>query len=108
MNLQEAIEFLDNQGYYLIKETHAEDDTLDWIGQVVYEYTQENGIKWHSDWRRGDGYKLVYRGTYKFYTVFDEIGDVIITIFDGEITGVETAEGYKYTANEFAKEFGTK
>ena len=52
MNLQEAIEFLDNQGYYLIKETHAEDDTLDWLGQVVYEYTQENGIKWHSDWRR--------------------------------------------------------
>lgn len=107
MNLQEAIKFLDNQGYYLIKETHAEDDTFDWLGQVVYEYTQQNGIKWHSDWHR-DGYKLVYRGIYKFYTVFDVIGKVTLTIFNGELTGVETANGDKYTAREFAKEFGTK
>ena len=107
MKLQEAIKFLDKQGYYLIESTHAEDDTLDWLGQVVYEYTQENGIKWHSDWHR-DGYKLVYRGTYKFYTAFDEIGDVIITIFNGELTGVETANGDKYTARDFADEFGTK
>ena len=107
MNLQEAIKFLDKQGYYLIESTHAEDDTLDWIGQVVYEYTQENGIKWHSDWHR-DGYKLVHRGIYKFYTEFDEIGEVILTIFNGELTGVETDKGDKYTANEFADEFGTK
>ena len=63
MNLQEAIEFMDNQGYYLIESTHAEDDTLDWLGQVVYEYTQQNGIEWESNWHR-DGYKLVYRGIY--------------------------------------------
>lgn len=107
MNLQEAIEFLDNQGYYLIEKTHAEDDTLDWIGQVVYEYTQENGIKWHSDWYR-DGYKLVYRGIYKFYTSFEDVGDVVITIFNGELTAVQTDNGDEYTAKEFAEKFGTK
>lgn len=107
MDLQEAIEFLDNQGYYLIENTHTEDDTLDWLGQIVYEYTQQNGIKWHSDWRR-DGYKLVYRRIYKFYTVFDGIGDVVITIFNGELTAVQTDNGDKYTAKDFAKEFGTK
>lgn len=107
MNLQEAIEFLDNQGYYLIESTHAEDDTLDWLSQVVYEYTQENGIGWESNWHK-DGYKLVYRGTYKFYTAFDEIGDVILTVFNGELTGIETAKGDKYTAREFAEKFGTK
>ena len=72
-----------------------------------YITTQENGIKWHSDWNR-DSYKLVYRGIYKFYTVFDEIGDVILTIFNGELTAVQTDNGDKYTANDFAKEFGTK
>ena len=107
MNLQEAIEFLDNQGYYLIESTHAEDDTLDWLSQVVYEYTQENGIGWNSNWHR-DGYKLVYRGIYKFYTEFDEIGEVIITIFNGELTAVQLKNGDGYTAREFAKKFGTK
>jgi hypothetical protein len=106
MNLQEAIEFLDNQGYYLIKETHAEDDTLDWLGQVVYEYTQENGIKWHSDWRRGDGYKLVYRNIYEFYTVFDDVGEVKITIKNGEITEIEPKKGGIYSPEEFAEKFG--
>jgi hypothetical protein len=107
MNLQEAIEFLDNQGYYLIESTHAEDDTLDWLGQVVYEYTQQNGIEWHSDWHR-DSYKLVYRGIYKFFTSFDEVGDVVLTIFNGELTAVQLENGDGYTAREFAEEFGTK
>ena len=107
MNLQEAIDFLDNQGYYLIKETHAEDDTLDWLCQVVYEYTQEHGIEWHYDWKK-DGYKLVYRGIYEMYTVFGGVGEVTITIFNGEVTGVKTAKGDGYTAREFAEEFGTK
>ena len=105
MNLQEAIEFLDNQGYYLIESTHAEDDTLDWLSQVVYEYTQENGIEWESNWHK-DGYKLVYRGIYKFYTAFEGIGDVIITIFNGELTAVHLENGDGYTAKEFAKKFG--
>ena len=107
MNLQEAIDFLDNQGYYLIKEARAEDDTLDWLSQIVYEYTQQNGIKWNSDWHK-DGYKLVYRGIYKFYTAFDKIGDVTLTIFNGELTAVQLKNGDGYTAREFAKKFGTK
>lgn len=107
MNLQEAIEFLDNQGYYLIKEAHAEDDTLDWLGQVVYEYTQQNGIEWNSDWNR-DSYKRVYGGIYKFFTSFEGIGDVVLTIFNGELTAVQLENGDGYTAREFADEFGTK
>ena len=105
MNLQEAIEFLDNQGYYLIENTHAEDDTLDWLGQIVYEYTQQNGIEWHSDWNR-DSYKLVYRNIYKFHTVFDDFGEVTLTIFNGELTAVQLEnDGMGYTAREFAEEF---
>ena len=107
MNLQEAIEFLDNQGYYLIERTHAEDDTLDWLAQVIYEYTQQNGIKWNSDWYR-DGYKLVYRGIYEFYTAFDDVGEVKITIKEGVITEIEPKKGGIYSPEEFADEFGTK
>ena len=105
MNLQEAIDFLDNQGYYLIERTHAEDDNLDWLCQVVYEYTEPNGIKWHYKWER-DGYKLVYRNIYEMYTVFDDFGEVTLTIFNGEVTAVQLENGDKYTAREFAEEFG--
>ena len=105
MNLQEAIEFLDNQGYYLIKETHAEDDTLDWLCQAVYEYTNPNGIEWHYNWKR-DGYFYVGNGIYEMYTVFDAVGEVKITIKDGEVTEIEPKKGGIYTPEEFAEEFG--
>ena len=102
MNLQEAINFLDNQGYYLIKEGQSEVDILDLLCKIVSKYTQQNGIKWHFDSRR-DRYKRVKK-IYEMYTEFDYVGKVKITINNGVVTGIDTKYGF-YSPEEFTEDF---
>ena len=100
MNLEEAIEFLNNQGYYL-KETHAEDDELDYLCDIVYNDISKEltGGTIDMNWKNGTACK---RGIlYTQYTSLEgETSDIQVTFNDNHVKFI-TIDGQDMTDEEF-------
>lgn len=84
MQLDEAKRILNNNGY-ILKETHAEDDILDWLGDIFWKFTEENGVEWHSDWKTSH-WEESYIG-YKLYTKLDGKDIIVLIDKNGKIQG---------------------
>ncbi len=100
MNLEEAIEFLNNQGYYL-KETHAEDDELDYRCDIVYTEVQKEltGGTIEMNWKNGTAYSRGVLYT-KYISNDGESSDIQVTFNDNHVKFI-TIDGQDMTEEEF-------
>ena len=100
MNLEEAIEFLNNQGYNL-KETHAEDDELDYRCDIVYTEVQKEltGGTIDMNWKNGTSYRRGVLYT-KYISNDGESSNIQVTFNDNHVKFI-TIDGQDMTDEEF-------
>ena len=100
MNLEESIEYLNNHGNYL-KETHAEDDELDYRCDIVYNEVQKEltGGTIDMNWKNGTACSRGVLYT-KYISNDGESSDIQVTFNDNHVKFI-TIDGQDMTEEEF-------